>query len=53
MIYSCFLSPAIMKVNENMNSSCPDDVYIYIMKNSSISLMLPTLNETDIKNENK
>ena len=28
-------------------------LYIYVMKNSSICLMLPTLNETDIKNENK
>ena len=26
---------------------------IYVIKNSSISHMLPTLNETDIKNENK
>ena len=26
---------------------------IYVMKDSSITLMVPTLNEIDIKNENK
>ena len=26
---------------------------LYVTKNSSITLMVPTLNETDIKNENK
>ena len=41
-----------MKVSENMNSSWPDDVHI-CHQNSSITLMVPTLNETDIKNENK